>query len=168
VRRIALWIALGGAMLAAACSVQPLHGSRGAADGLGDLGAIEIAEVHSRHALEVRNHLIFLLGGGAGQPGAPAYHLDLDVDSRVSETAIVQIGADNEPSAGTVIRGASYRLRDAISSEVIASGRRTASASFDRTRQEFANQRAVRDAENRAARELAEMLRLALAQNLAR
>ena len=155
-------------MLAAACSVQPLHGSRGAADGLGDLGAIEIAEVHSRHALEVRNHLIFLLGGGAGQPAGAAYGLDLSVDSRIIDSATIQVAADNEPSAGTVVMTGEYLLRDRSTGEVVASGRRSASASYDRTRQEFANLRAVRDAENRAARELAEMLRLALAQDLKR
>src|SRR5690606_3869962 len=109
---------------------------------------------------------IFLLGRGAGQPANAAYDLELDIDNRVIATATIQVAADNEPSAGTVILNGAYVLRDRSNGEIVARGRRSASASFDRTRQEFATLRAVRDAENRAARELAEMLRLALAQDL--
>ena len=50
----------------------------------------------------------------------------------------------------------------------IAAGKRNVSASFDRPRQEFARLRAERDAENRAARELAELLRLAIAQDMSK
>jgi LPS-assembly lipoprotein len=168
--RRSLIAAAAGFLLAglAACTVQPLHGGGPAGPVSSQLSAIHVSPVDTRQALEVRNHLIFLLGGGAGQPASPAWKLDLDVHSRVSETALIQIGKDNEPSAGTVILSANWRLRDAASGETVASGRRVAQASYDRMRQEFANVRAVRDAENRAARELAEMLRLALAQEVAR
>jgi len=50
----------------------------------------------------------------------------------------------------------------------VASGRRSISSSFDRPLQEFAAYRAQRDAEDRAARELADLLHLAVAQDLAR
>ncbi len=169
IRKSIAALALGALVAATAgCTVQPLYGGGAAGPVSSQLASVSIAPVATRQALEVRNHLIFLLGGGNGQPASPAYVLDMEVDSRTSETAIIQIGSDNEPSAGTVIMSAEYRLRDVASEEIVASGRRTASASYDRTRQEFANQRAERDAENRAARELAEMLRLALAQDLSR
>ena len=48
----------------------------------------------------------------------------------------------------------------------MSTGRRQIASSYDIPRQEFAAVRAERDAENRAARELAELLRLALAQDL--
>jgi LPS-assembly lipoprotein len=51
---------------------------------------------------------------------------------------------------------------------VVSNGDRQFSASYDVPRQEFAAVRAQRDAENRAARELAELLRLAIAQDLSR
>jgi LPS-assembly lipoprotein len=51
---------------------------------------------------------------------------------------------------------------------VVASGTRQFVSSYDVPRQEFAALRAKRDAENRAARELAELIRLAVAQDLTR
>jgi LPS-assembly lipoprotein len=80
----------------------------------------------------------------------------------------VQIANDNEPSAGTVTLTADYVLTRKADGEVVATGRRQVSASFDRARQEFATLRAERDAQDRAARELAELLRLALAHDLER
>ncbi len=61
---------------------------------------------------------------------------------------------------------ASYTLTDSKGT-VVANGNRQFAASYDVPRQEFAALRARIDAENRAARELAELLRLALAQDLA-
>jgi LPS-assembly lipoprotein len=160
-----LLVAAGG------CTVRPLYGDAGIGETGGTaamLASVEVAAVETRQALEARNHLIFLLGRGAGQPTEPAYVLDLGITSETSRAATVQITRDNEPSAGTVTLTSDYVLTDAASEEVLATGRRVASASFDRTRQEFANLRAERDAENRAARELAEMLRLALVHDLGR
>lgn len=169
VRKSLGMLSLGAVLLAAsACTVQPLHGGGASGPVSSELASINVTPVKTRQALEVRNHLIFLLGGGKGQPPNPAYLLDLDVESRTSQTAYIQVGADNEPSAGTVTMAGNYLLRDAGSGDIVASGQRIASASFDRFRQEYANLRAERDAENRAARELAEMLRLALAQQVAR
>lgn len=158
-------------MSASACTVRPLYGDAGVAGGQGAaaaLSAIEVKPVATRQELEVRNHLIFLLSGGAGQPANPKLLLALSVKSVTSSVATVQIATDNEPSAGTVTMTATYTLTDASSGEVVSGGRRITNASYDRSRQEFATLRAERDAENRAARELAELLRLALAQDLER
>lgn len=168
---------LGAALLsfavlsASACTVRPLYGDAGIAgnqSATAVLSAIEVKPVKTRQALEVRNHLIFLLSGGAGPPASPDLLLDLSVKSVTSSAATVQIAADNEPSAGTVTMTATYTLREVESGEVVSSGRRIIDASFDRLRQEFATYRAEIDAENRAARELAELLRLAIAQDLER
>ncbi len=50
----------------------------------------------------------------------------------------------------------------------VASGKRMVTASFDRPAQQYAVLRAESDAENRAARELADMLKLALAADLSK
>ena len=73
---------------------------------------------------------------------------------------------DGRPSAGAVLVSASYTLSDLQTGENVTSGSRSVTAAFDRPRQEFAVYRAKRDAEDRAARELAEFIRLALAQKL--
>ncbi|MBB6181414.1 hypothetical protein HNQ75_003401 [Rhizobium flavum] len=51
--------------------------------------------------------------------------------------------------------------------EILKRGSRTATALLDVSRQEFAELRSVRDAENRAAREVAEFIRADLAIALA-
>ncbi|TIR45334.1 MAG: hypothetical protein E5X53_37300, partial [Mesorhizobium sp.] len=72
----------------------------------------------------------------------------------------------DEPTAGTVTLTANYVLTDAKTGKTIATGRRSIASSYDRPRQEFATYRAQIDAENRAARELADLLRLSIAQDL--
>lgn len=158
-------------VLASGCTVRPLYGDAGVASGQGStatLASIEVNPVKTRQALEVRNHLIFLLTGGGGRAASPSMLLDLDVTSETANAATVQIATDNEPSAGIVTMTAEYKLSDAATGDVISTGERAISSSFDRLRQEFATVRAERDAENRAARELAELLRLAVAQDLER
>lgn len=161
-------------MLAAisGCTVRPLYGNpaafgpAGAADTVAELSSIAVKPARTRAEQEVRNHLIFLFGGGAGEPAAPAYSLDLGVSTRTEAAAIVQVASEDEPTAGTVTLTANYRLTDAVTGNVVASGRRSITSSFDRPRQQFATMRAERDAQNRAARELAELVRLAIAQDL--
>lgn len=163
-------IALGG------CTVRPLYatGPTGLSTGattVTDLASIGIAAARSRESLEVRNHLIFLLAGGRGEPSQPRYRLDLGVTRQVLgvATRVRDINArDVDVSAAILVMTSNYRLTDAQTGDLITSGRRQAQASFDRSRQEFAALRAQRDAEDRAARELAEALRLALAQDLER
>lgn len=163
-------IAAAALMLAVAsgCTVRPLLASGPAVGEQAALASVAVAPVGTRPAQEVRNHLIFLFGGGAGQPANPRYTLDLSATSRTSSAVQVQSGGENEPTAGMVTMTGTYSLKDASSGEVVADGRRQISAAFDRPRQEFAVLRAERDAQNRAARELAEFIQLAVAQDLAR
>ena len=159
--------------VSAGCTVTPLYSNAstevGAESGaVAGLSSIAIKPVQTRYAQEVRNHLIFLLNGGGGQPAAARYTLALGVTAISESAAVVQVARENEPSAGTVTVTSTYVLTENETGETVASGRRNISASYDVPRQEFAALRAQRDAENRAARELAELLRLALAQDLSR
>ena len=150
------------------------QGDVGAA-GIGErakLASVAINEVDTRYAQEVRNHLIFLMSGGAGEPASPAYRVTLSVTSATTSAAQVQ-SADRErregqPTAGTVQLSAAYSIMDAVTTKPVANGFRTVYSSFDRPRQPFAELRAERDAQDRAARELAQQLHLAIAQNLSR
>ena len=69
--------------------------------------------------------------------------------------------------SGTSARRSSS-LAGTTSAKVVASGRRQITSSYDVPRQEFAAYRARLDAENRAAREVAELLNLAIAQELSK
>jgi LPS-assembly lipoprotein len=173
-RRIGLSGLIVSVALVSACTVRPLYSNAPLVAGsqvgaTAELASIAIKPVKSRYAQQVRNNLIFGLGGGAGEPASPVYSLDLGVTELVDTGALVEVQADEtEPTAGTVTLTASYVLTDAKTGAPITSGKRSISAAFDKPRQEFASYRAQIDAENRAARELAELLRLAIAQGLAK
>ena len=63
---------------------------------------------------------------------------------------------------------ATYVVTDITTGKQVAKGKRSIASAYDRPRQEFARRRAERDAENRAARELAELLQLAIAQEMSK
>lgn len=156
-----------------ACTVRPLYSSAPATAGgtatmTEELASIAIKPVKTRGAQQVRNHLMFLFYGGAAEPASPAYTLSLTVSVRVETAASIQRTTDDEePTAKTVTMVGRYALL-AADGTAVASGRRQIASSYDIPTQEFAALRARRDAEDRAARELAELLRLAIAQDIAR
>jgi LPS-assembly lipoprotein len=161
------------AMVLQACTVRPLYYNppegTGGVSTAARLSSVGIKPVTTRQAQEVRNHLIFLMYGGAASPSSPEYSLELTVASIVEWSATVQVTTlDDEPTASTVTMIGSYAIKRARTGEVVATGRREVTSSFDVPRQEFAAQRAQRDAENRSARELAELLHLAIAQDITR
>ncbi|MDR6755879.1 LPS-assembly lipoprotein [Mycoplana sp. BE70] len=148
----------------AGCQVRPLH-STGSA-GAGAAASVSVSEADDRVEQRVRNELIFLLGGGAGEPTAAAYHLELSVASRAVDVLVSS--SDDVARAGRIVMTADYNLTRSDSGETIRSGRRQVVALVDFPVQEFAKLRAIRDAENRAARELAELLRADIATGLAK
>lgn len=171
-------LALGllvAASVLSGCTVRPLYarndmagtglnGDAANAAGLSDIG---VAPVTSLDALAVRNQLIFLLNGGAGQPANPRYTVRLNILTIAQAAASIQIATDERATAAQVVMTSRYIVIDNQTGKPVATGRREMVSSYDVPRQEFAALRARRDAENRAARELAELLRLALAQDLA-
>ena len=171
-RRVALAGLVGSLALVSACTVRPLYSNAPLSTGSTantELASIAIKPVKTRYAQQVRNNLIFGFGRGAGEPASPLYSLDLTVTEAVDSAALVQVGTDeDEPTAGSVTLNASYTLTDMKTGAVITVGKRAITSSFDRPRQEFASYRAQIDAENRAARELAEALQLSIAQDLVR
>ncbi|MGF7006304.1 LPS assembly lipoprotein LptE [Aminobacter sp. BE322] len=173
--RFAAGIALTASLvLISACTVRPLYSDGPASAGVEagtatQLASINIKPVNTRYGQEVRNQLIFLFNGGAGQQASAPYTMELSV-SELTETALLApvTAEDDEPTAGTVTLTGTYVVTENRTGKRMAAGKRNVSASYDRPRQEFANMRAQRDASNRAARELAELLRLAIAQDMSR
>lgn len=173
-RRLASSVILLAFLFAAGCTVQPLYGDRDnsimteSGQSLGqELASISVEPVDTREALEVRNHLIFLFGGGANGTADKRYSLTLNVAMGQATAARIQLGDDDEPTARIVRARGRYVLRSAETGEIVARGTQQMVASYDVPRQQFARLRAERDAENRAARELAELIRLAIAKDLA-
>jgi LPS-assembly lipoprotein len=171
-RPAAAGLLAAGLLGVSACSVQPLYSEGPVANSTvtGSIGTelsmVAVKPATTRVGQEVRNRLLFLLYGGQAQPAAPRYNLSLVVASISEASANIQVAEENEPTAAIETVRASYSLTDS-SGTVVATGNRQFMASYDVPRQEFAAVRARIDAENRAARELAELLRLALAHDLA-
>ena len=149
----------------ASCQYQPLYGNSSASSTASGLKHVSVSQVDSRVAQQVRNHLLFLFNGGN-----QAVEISHEVRMRVSwdNKLLVAIPGVQDSTSGTVTVTASYDLVELKTGKIVSSGRRKASASYDRTGQVFANERAERDAENRAARQAAEFLRLAVATDLNR
>ena len=164
-KKAGLVIGLLAAAALSSCQFQPLYGTSPNVGGSSStlLSQIGVDEVETRVGQQVRNHLLFLLNGG-NEAAEPKYTARLQVSAFERKTAASStIGGK---TAGFVTVTASYSLTEGSAKEPISSGSRKASAHFDRTSQIFANQRAVRDAENRAGIEVAEKLRFAFASAL--
>lgn len=157
-----LTLALLGAL--SACTFQPMHGTTGAVSNT-SLSNVGVQEVDTRVGQQVRNHLLFLMKGGRDY-GHDQYEARLLISSSTRQTS-VQPGVRGT-TAGYVVVTASYALIETRTGKRVAGGSRNSFASFDRTTQNFANERAVLDAENRAGKAVAEQLRLAIASDLTR
>ena len=160
--RVLAGVAIAGML--AGCQVRPLYST--AAGTEGKLASVSISEATSRVEQQVRNDLIFFFGGGAGEAQNPVYHLEMDVSIRT--VGVLNDATRDTARAGRVTVSADYNLTKADTGETLASGKRSAVAMVDFPTQEFAKLRAIRDAENRGARELAELIRADVASALAR
>ena len=172
-RATAIVASLAVGLVASACTVRPLYSNAvvpgASAPIAAQLGSVSVKPVGTREAQEVRNQLIFLLAGGQGNPDAAAYTLDLRVTSFSSAAAVIQVSTTTQsPTSSLLTMNGYYTLTESATGKVVGNGNRSVSAAHDVPQQQFAALRSQRDAENRAARELAELLHLAIAQDLAR
>jgi len=170
-RRLSRRAALaGGLILLAGCTVQPLYQTT--APGIGGtvapLRTVIVADVNDRVSQQVRNHLIFLLYQGSSPASQAQYSAAITASPSVRDVfATTAPDGSTQVTAKRIVLSGTVTLTDITDGSVIAQATRTATASFDQTRQEFANLRAQRDAENRAADELAEQFRIVIATALA-
>lgn len=166
-------VATGLAAMAmlSSCQVRPLYSESG---GVGQrLSSVGFSDPKSRIDQVVRNNLIFLASGGAGESARPEYEVKLSTASTAS--SILDITSDddtvsvtNTPIAGRVEVQVTYSLSRVRDGQVLKSATREVVSQIDVSSQSFAKLRAIRDAENRAAREAAEFIRAEIAIVLAR
>ena len=154
-RLLAATLSLG---LLAGCQAQPLYGSIS-----GQNQSVTISAADSRVEQIVRNELV--LGFGGEQKNG-AYQLDLTVTSGVA--GLLPGGLDNEFSAARTTVTASYVLKSASTGETVKEGSRFVDAQLDLPSQNFAQERAKLEAEDRAARQVAALVRADIATALAR
>src|SRR5271169_6100381 len=158
----------GVAMLAgmlAGC-FQPMYADHSLTGGNGPnlreaMRDVEIAKVDGRVGQEIRNDIIFELSGGEGNPTGAPYRLNLQIATD-SASAIIDLQTglpDNE----TVSIDVAYKLQNVADDKIVLTDKATARVSIDRTQQRYARVRALRDAENRAAKLVAEQIRARVA-----
>lgn len=162
-RRAVLAVSVGLLGALAGCQVKPLYGEASGTRKL--MASIAFSPATDRVGQEVRNQLIFLAAGGRGEPAHPDYIVNLVVHSESTDVLINN--STDRATAGRVTVSADYTLKKASDGSVLRIAHRQAVALVDFPTQEFAKLRAVRDAENRGARELAELISADLASILA-
>lgn len=144
---------------------QPMYAETTAGEGsaLRDkLGDIEVVFVDGRIGNEVRNDLIFELTGGAGNPVGAPYRLVLRPTD--SATAAVVDPLSGLPEVELASVNVTWLLYDNANPKVpLTQGTAFGKASLDSGYQRFARARAMRDAQNRSAKVVAETIRGQLA-----
>ncbi|SIR28108.1 LPS-assembly lipoprotein [Rhizobium sp. RU35A] len=148
----------------AACQVRPLYSSAGGTPA--KLAAIKISPADDRVEQVVRNQLIFLTSGGAGEPAKADYQLTMNVTSARADIIDDSVSVGLTPGRVTV--SATYTLSHIGDGKVLKTATRSVTSLVDIGNQQFAKLRAYRDAEDRAGRELAEFIRADIAATLGR
>jgi LPS-assembly lipoprotein len=125
---------------------------------------VDFAPIPGRVGQRIRNDLIFESTGG-GHAAPPQYRFEVVLQENVTSTLV---NISGQVSGGVYSVQASFRLIDAREKKVVFQGTSHARAPFERFEAIYSNVRAREDAENRAARTIAEDLKTRLAAYLSR
>lgn len=163
--------ALAIAALVGGC-FQPMYGelSPTAGPGLRDvMSAVRVTTIEApkgtteeRLAVELRNELLFGFTGGAGS-SSPTHELTVRLTSQGAKVIIDPVSA--RPEVENFGLDASYRLVEMSTGKTVVTGTTFARVSYDIPGQvqRYAKLRGLRDAENRAAKTIAEHIKVRLA-----
>jgi LPS-assembly lipoprotein len=169
-RFVRLVVAAALAGLTAGC-FQPLYGERSVSGNPAireKLAAVEVLPINpvrgssvARLGLEVRNALLFSLSGGGALP--PNYTLDVQLVPK--RTNVIVDITTSRPDIENFGIDASYTLREIATGKAVLTGSTFSRVSYDipGQAQRFARQRGLRDAEDRAAKVIAENISSRLA-----
>jgi LPS-assembly lipoprotein len=175
VGRLLRWVAVAAAAALTAGCFQPLYGEHAAGPGAvapnvrDAFATVEIDQVsapngtpEARIAVELRNNVVYELTGGAGS-GTTSYRLRIQM--KLSKAAMIVDIATGRTEAEIIGIDVAYTLTEVGTKKVVVNSQTFARVSSDvpGLQQRFAHQRAQRDAENRAAKVIAEQIRSRLA-----
>ena len=126
------------------------------------MSSVEVAPVPGRVGQRVRNELIFENTGGGGAAPQTNYKLDIIIKEEHNQRA--RQDQRRRQVAGVEL-DATFKL---ISKDgkVVLEGKATSRAAYERFQTIFSNVRARQDAENRAARTVAESIKVRIAAYL--
>jgi LPS-assembly lipoprotein len=151
---------------------QPMYAQRpiaGAPSLVDALAAVDVAQIEAprgtpldRIAVEVRNELLFGITGGSGS--APPTHR-LKIRLVPSNTAVILDVFTNRPEFENFGLDASYTLTEIGSGKNVLASSAAARVTYNvpGQQQRFARARGLRDAESRAAKQIAEQIKSRLA-----
>ncbi|MEN5084481.1 LPS assembly lipoprotein LptE [Bosea sp. TWI1241] len=161
-------LALGGVLLLAALAggcFRPLYAESTASTVGGSvrsaLLSVDVPEIKGLVGHYLRNELVFDLDG-SDAPDAPKT-LTLDITTTESLEVITVDYANGRADSAILIATANWSLKRKGSGEVVVSGQSVARAPYERSQQRFATLRAARDAQIRAAKSLAQLIRARIA-----
>lgn len=153
------------APLLAGCGFQPMYAETSTGVQLDDvMRTVSVAKIPGRVGQRVRNELIFATTGG-GYRDAAEYRLEIAIRESVQDTVVAKTGE----SEGRAYRlTAAFKLIRLDDQTVVLSGTSIGRAAYDNLDSTFADIRARRDAENRAARTVADDIQTRIAIALSR
>ena len=164
VRGLSLLVAAAPAL--AACGnggIRPLYGATPSGAGLQErMAQVDVATIPGRVGQRIRNDLIFLSTGG-GHPLPPTHRLEVTIRESVISTLVRM---DGESLGQIYAVEASFQLISIKDKKVVLKGSSHARAGFERFQAIYSNVRARDDAENRAARTVADDLKTRVATYL--
>ena len=164
-------MALAIAALAGGC-FQPLYGEQSLTGGpvLRDqLSSVDVLQIEAvkgsdeaRLAVEVRNALLFDFTGG-GYAAPPTHRLKISMYS--TRASIIVDTATSRPDIENYGLNATYSLLEIATGRIVVTGQTFSRVSYDipGQQQRFARLRGLRDAENRAAKVIADNIKSRLA-----
>jgi LPS-assembly lipoprotein len=165
-RTIAAVLVIGPA--AAACEggsgFRPMYGSASIGGNVeAKLAEVEFGSIPGRVGQRIRNELIFQ-GTGGGDPLPPIYRFEVTIRESVTSTLVRR---DGESQSQIYNLDAKFHLISLKDKKVVLEGVSYGRAGFERSASIFSNVRAREDAENRAAKTVAQDLKSRLAAHLA-
>jgi LPS-assembly lipoprotein len=155
-------LAVTAAISLAGCGIQPLYGTTSGGSRLAAaMAGVDVTPIPGRVGQRVRNELIFENTGGSGQTGT-TYKLDIVIKESLTNE-LVKISGDAKSQVYEL--DATFKL---ISNDgrVVLEGKATSRAPYERFETIFSNVRARYDAEDRAARTVAESIKVRIAAYL--
>jgi LPS-assembly lipoprotein len=167
VRGLSLLLAAAPALSACSDGFKPLYGVGSTVAGIDKrMARVDFAPIPGRVGQRIRNELVFQATGGSGGAGeAPTQRLEIAIKESLLSTLV---RVDGEAAGAIYAIEASFRLIDVTNKKVVFQGTAVARAGFERFSSVYSNVRAREDAEDRAAKTVAEDIKTRLATYLSR
>lgn len=166
-RRVLLAAVLSIAALAGGC-FQPLYSDYTTSTMGGSvktaLRGIEIPEIKGLIGHHFRNELVFELDGSGDSDAPRTSKLEAAITESVEVVTVDY--ANGRADSAVLVATATWKLTRNGTAEILASGTNSVRVPYERSSQRFATVRAARDAQVRAAKNLATIVRGQIAADL--